>query len=131
MLVIGDYFTKWTEAFPMRDMESITVAKILVQDFTCRYGTPEQIHTDQGHNFEATLIKEIYSLLGIQKTRTTPYYPKVLYCFVSLSETVRLRRKHVVPVRIMSDSNERVGEVQNEGLDNPPDDSLSQSPVLR
>ena len=67
VLVIGDYFSKWTEVFPMKDMESTTVAKILVQDFICHYGTPEQIHTDQGSNFEATLIKEICSLLGIQK----------------------------------------------------------------
>ena len=73
-LVIGDYFSKWTEVFPMKHMESTTVAKILVQDFICRYGTPEQIHTDQGRNFEATLIKEICSLLDIQKTRTTPYH---------------------------------------------------------
>ena len=30
-----------------------------------------------------------------------------------------------------SDSDESVGEVQNEGLDNLPDDSSSQSPILR
>ena len=73
VVVIGDYFTKWTEVFPMKDMEAAMVAKILVQEFICRYGTPEKICTDQGHNFEATLIKEICTLLGIQKTRTTPY----------------------------------------------------------
>ena len=28
IFVIGDYFTKWTEAFPMRDMEASTVADI-------------------------------------------------------------------------------------------------------
>lgn len=76
VLVIGDYFTKWTEVFPMIDMESTTVANILVQEFICRYSIPEKIHTDQGRNFEATLIKEIRSLLEIQKTRTTPYHPQ-------------------------------------------------------
>ena len=76
VLVIGDYFTKWTEAFPIKNMESTTIAKILVQEFICRYGIPEQIHRDQGCNFEAMLIKEICALLGIQKTRTTPYHPQ-------------------------------------------------------
>ena len=28
ILVIGDYFTKWTEAFPMPNMEAQTVAHI-------------------------------------------------------------------------------------------------------
>ena len=26
VLVIGDYFTKWTKAFPMKDVEATTVA---------------------------------------------------------------------------------------------------------
>ena len=60
----------------MEDMEAATVAKILVQEFICCYGTLEEIHTDQGHNFKATLIKEICSLLGIQKIRTTPNHPQ-------------------------------------------------------
>ena len=51
VLVIGDYFIKWTKVLPMKDMETATVAKILVQDFICRYNTPEQIHTNQGRNF--------------------------------------------------------------------------------
>ena len=72
-LVIGDYFSKWTEVFPMKDMESTTVVKILVQDFICCYGTPEQIHTDQGRNFEATLIKEIAMFtLGHSKNQNHP-----------------------------------------------------------
>ena len=31
ILVISDYFTKWTEALPMPNMEPLTVAKILVE----------------------------------------------------------------------------------------------------
>ena len=33
-------------------------------------------YTDQGHNFEPSLIREICQLLGIRKTRTTPYHPQ-------------------------------------------------------
>ena len=65
ILVIGDYFTKWKEAHGMPNMEAITVARIFVNEFICRFGVPEQLHTDQGKNFESTLIKEICRMLGI------------------------------------------------------------------
>ena len=76
ILVVGEYFTKWTEAYPIPDSEATTVAKILVNEFICRFGVPEQLHTDQGRNFESTLIKQICRLLGVRKTRTTPYHPQ-------------------------------------------------------
>ena len=46
ILVIGDYFTKWKEAYAMPNMEAITVARIFVNEFICRFGVPEQLHTD-------------------------------------------------------------------------------------
>ncbi|KAL5469070.1 hypothetical protein EMCRGX_G030262 [Ephydatia muelleri] len=76
ILVVGDYFTRWKEAYPMKDMEAQTVACILVNEFICRLGVPDTIHTDQGRNFESKLIKELCQMLGIKKTRTTPYHPQ-------------------------------------------------------
>ena len=73
ILVIGDYFTKWKEAYPMRNMEATTVANILVQEFISRFGVPKYLHTDQGRNFESGLIKEICSLLDIN-TLSAPAY---------------------------------------------------------
>eukprot|EP00731_Ephydatia_muelleri_P003023 Em0001g3023a len=52
ILVIADYFTKWSEAYPIPNMEAITVAICLVNEFICRFGVPEQLHSDQGRNFE-------------------------------------------------------------------------------
>ncbi len=66
ILVVGDYFSK---AYPMRDMEASTVARLLVDEFFCRYGVPERLHTDKGRNFESTLVQELCSQLGI----TQPY----------------------------------------------------------
>ena len=73
ILVIGDYFTKWKEAFPLKDMEATSIARVLVNEFICRFGVPDSIHTDQGKNLESKLVKEICILLGVKKTCTTPY----------------------------------------------------------
>eukprot|EP00731_Ephydatia_muelleri_P005783 Em0003g31a len=44
--------------------------------FVCRFGAPDALHTDQGRNFESVLLKEVCQLLGVCKTRTTPYHPQ-------------------------------------------------------
>ncbi|PIK39792.1 Retrovirus-related Pol polyprotein from transposon [Apostichopus japonicus] len=75
-MVVADYFTKWVEAFPLKDQSAETVADTLVTDFVSRFGVPKQIHTDQGRNFESNLFKELCQLLGVDKTRTTPYHPQ-------------------------------------------------------
>ena len=53
-------------------IEACTVAKILVDEVLCRFG----IHSDQGRQFESNLFREMCKLLGIEKTRTTPYHPQ-------------------------------------------------------
>ena len=76
ILVIMDYFTKWAEAYPVRNQEAETIAKVLVEQFICRYGVPLSLHTDQGSNFESNLFQTVCKLLGINKTRTTAYHPR-------------------------------------------------------
>ena len=46
ILVVGDYFTKWKEAYPLPDMEALS----MVSEFICQFGVPDSIHTDQGKN---------------------------------------------------------------------------------
>ncbi|MES9881588.1 MAG: RNase H-like domain-containing protein [Sedimenticola sp.] len=75
ILVVTDYFTKWPEAFPLKDHKAATVAQILVDQIICRYGVPLKLHSDQGRDFESQPIREMCKLLHIKKTRTTPYHP--------------------------------------------------------
>ena len=60
----------------MPDQEASTVADVLVQGFISRFGIPSQIHSDQGPQFESHLFKSLCGLLGVEKTRTTPYHPQ-------------------------------------------------------
>ena len=76
ILVLSDYFTKWTQAFAIKDQTASTVADVLLTHCFNFFGMPRWIHSDQGRNFESELFKELCKLLDIRKTRTTPYHPQ-------------------------------------------------------
>ena len=76
ILVVADYFTRWAEAYAIPNQEATTVARKLTDEFFFRFSPPEQLHSDQGRNFESEVISEVCRLLGVVKTRTTPYHPQ-------------------------------------------------------
>jgi len=76
VIVVGDYFTKWMEAYPVPNHKAETVATTLVDNFFCRFGIPQSLHSDQGRDFESKLFQEMCQLLDIDKTRTTPWHPQ-------------------------------------------------------
>ena len=75
ILVVMDHFTKWCEAFPTKDQKASTVADLLVSKVFSRFGPPLVLHSDQGSNFESSLMNENCDIMGITKTRTTAYHP--------------------------------------------------------
>ena len=75
LLVIQDYFTKWVEAVPLPDQTTDRITNALVQVFST-YGMPEVLHSDQGKNFESTLLQQTLATFGIHKSRTTAYHPE-------------------------------------------------------
>ena len=76
VLVVCDYFSKWSEMYAIPDQTAQTVATAFVHNWVVRYGCPRELHTDQGPNFESRLFQEMCALLEIRKTRTTPYFPQ-------------------------------------------------------
>lgn len=75
LLVIQDYFTKWAEAIPMPDQTAARITTELVKLFS-QTGIPEVLHSDQGRNFESTILRETLEVFGINKSRTTAYHPQ-------------------------------------------------------
>ncbi len=64
------------EFVPYEDQRAVTVAQCIFEQYVTEHGVPECLHTDQGRQFEADLIKELCSKLGVTKTRTSPYHPE-------------------------------------------------------
>ena len=76
MIVVADYFTRWMEAIPISNQEATTVANNLVDEVFMRFSPLEQLHSDQGKQFESQLMAELCKLLHIKKTRTSQYHPQ-------------------------------------------------------
>ena len=76
VLVVTDLFSKFVVATATRDNSAITAAKVLVEDVILKYGTPNQILTDNGRHFTAELFNSILTMYGVCHMYTTPYNPR-------------------------------------------------------
>ena len=77
IMVVTDHFTRWVEIFALPDQTAEVCADKLVNEVIARFGTPYDLHSDQGRNYVSTLFIEMCKLLEVRKTRTSPYNPRL------------------------------------------------------
>ena len=76
ILVAQDYFSKYPFAVPLPNQEAVTIAEALVNGFFCYFGSPLELISDRGPQFEGQVMTEVCKLFGIHKSRTTALYPQ-------------------------------------------------------
>jgi len=59
ILTCMDSFTKWAEAFPLRNKEAETIAKVLVEQVFSRFGAPLSVLSDQGREVDGHIMREV------------------------------------------------------------------------
>ena len=73
VLVITDYFTRYSLALVTKDQTAKTIARVLYKRFIVVFGVPAKILSDRGANFTSTLVEELCTAFSIQKCRAMAY----------------------------------------------------------
>ena len=81
VLCITDAFTKYAVVTAIANKEAETVADSIYRDWFAKFGIPAQIHTDGGKEFVNKLSAELFQLLNVRHTKTSPAHPQ---CNLSL-----------------------------------------------
>ena len=55
-LMVGCYFSKWLECFPIPDQKATTFTGKLVFEVVTWYGAFPELHSDQGKNFGSQVV---------------------------------------------------------------------------
>jgi hypothetical protein len=75
LLVVQDYFTKWATAIALPDQTAVRITRELVKLFS-EFGVPSIVYSDQGRNFESTILRQTLDAFGVGKSHTTAYHPQ-------------------------------------------------------
>lgn len=76
LLTCIDRATRWIEAQPLSDITAQTVAQAFVSTWISRFGVPLHVITDRGAQFESEMFRELSSVIGFHRLRTTAYHPQ-------------------------------------------------------
>lgn len=78
ILTLQCELTKFIEAYPLRNKDTVSVARSFVNNFILRYGIPRAIGTDRGTEFLSSTMKEVCQLLRIDHLTSTAYHHESL-----------------------------------------------------
>jgi len=91
VLCITNAFTKYAVVTAIANKEAETVVDAILKDWFTKFGIPAQIHTDGGKEFVNKLSAELFQLLNVRHTKTSPAHPQCEFAGYS-----HLERKVVV-----------------------------------
>jgi transposase InsO family protein len=69
-----DYFTKWTEVLPLRNMTHREVINFVQEHIIYWFGVPQTLTTDQGPSFMSHQFREFVESMKIKLLNSSPYY---------------------------------------------------------
>ena len=74
VLVATDYFTKWTEAVPLKNMTHRDVIEFITEHIIHRFSIPQTFAMDQGSSFISKEVRDFAEFYRIKILNSSPYY---------------------------------------------------------
>ena len=75
-LIIVDHYSKWPEIVPLKRATAPIIATTIFNEWCCRYGIMTKLHSDGASNVHSDVIKELCSLIGTVKTKSSRLHPQ-------------------------------------------------------
>jgi transposase InsO family protein len=69
-----DYFTKWTEVVPLRNMTHQKVISFVQEHIIYWFGVPQTLTSNQGSSFMSHQFREFAESMKIKLLNSSPYY---------------------------------------------------------
>jgi hypothetical protein len=96
VLIAMDYFTKWTEVVPLKNMTHRKVIEFITEHIFYRFGIPQILTTDQGTSFISKEVREFAELYKIKLLKSSPYYAQANGQVESSNKTlIKLTKKKI------------------------------------
>ncbi|KAL0319614.1 UNVERIFIED_CONTAM: hypothetical protein Sradi_5222900 [Sesamum radiatum] len=109
ILAATDYFSKWAEAIPLKEVKMENVADFIRTNIIYRYGVPRYIITDNGKPFCNSLIDKLCQKFGLKQRNSSMYYVVANGLAKAFNKTLCSLLKKVV-AKSKRDWRERIGE---------------------
>ncbi|KAL0445389.1 UNVERIFIED_CONTAM: hypothetical protein Slati_2261600 [Sesamum latifolium] len=109
ILAATDYFSKWTEVVPLKEVKKENIADFIRTNIIYRYGVPRYIITDNGKPFCNSLIDKLSQKFGFKQRNSSMYYAAANGLAEAFNKTLCSLLKKVV-VKSKRDWHERIGE---------------------
>ena len=76
ILVVTDHFSRFVQAYKVKDKRAITIAKCLYNNYFRHYRFPGCLLSGQWTEFCNAILNEMCIYLNIKKLLTSPYHPQ-------------------------------------------------------
>ena len=76
VLIIIDHFSKWPELVALPETKASTIAQAIFENWICRYGVPERLHSDGANNVNGEVMQQLSRLLGVDKSKSSRLHPQ-------------------------------------------------------
>lgn len=91
---------------PLHIDQAATVARVLTAAGLCHHGTPQIRFNKQASSFKSEVIQMIFKVLGIEKTRMTPYrlqsHGQTEQFITTLQKIPAINKLLMLPLRLRS-----------------------------